>query len=76
MEKLTLKQIRLILIIILLIIYVSLEIYIVVNTTISFENPFTEVLFYLSNIMGGTTFFLVVIFLCDYLAHKITHTEF
>ena len=76
MKKLTLKQIRLILIIILITIYTALELSIGLKSNFSFENLFLEVSFYLLNSLKVVTLYFGILFLCDYLAHKITHTKY
>ena len=76
MKKLTLKQIRLILIIILITIYTALEISIGLKSNFYFENLFLEVSFYLLYLLKGIIFYFGILFLCDYLAHKITHTKY
>ena len=72
MKNLTFAQIRLILVISFLILYTLLEIYIVWNINMTFENIFIEILFYMLLFSESIVFKVQLIFSCDYLAYKIT----
>lgn len=72
MKNLTFTQVRLILVICSLVIYTLLEIYILWNINMTFENIFIEVFFYILLSLNSIVFKTQLTSSCDYLAHKIT----
>lgn len=76
MEKLSLKKLRYIFMLIFLLIFVILEIHFMKNTHREFSDDFVEIYFYLSYIVKNILLIIGIMIFSDYLAHRAKSLEY